>query len=103
MDFLTTLTAKPSQNHHPATMSYSNYKRFLVARFNEARRLIGDPDTIEDGTGILRDLLASRPSPGPWLRMKCHLGLSFYADDFFDAEVRRSVTQTRSAPLNDVS
>ncbi|KAF9634822.1 hypothetical protein BFW01_g5717 [Lasiodiplodia theobromae] len=74
-------------------MPYSNYKRFLVARFNEAHRLLGDPDTIEDGADILRDLLASRPSPGPWLWMKCHLGLSFYADDFFDAEANLIAAQ----------
>ncbi|KAB2571435.1 hypothetical protein DBV05_g9881 [Lasiodiplodia theobromae] len=74
-------------------MPYSNYKRFLVARFNEAHRLLGDPDTIEDGADILRDLLARRPSPGPWLWMKCHLGLSFYADDFFDAEANLIAAQ----------
>ncbi|KAK0642388.1 hypothetical protein DIS24_g9095 [Lasiodiplodia hormozganensis] len=80
-------------------MSYSNCKRFLVARFNEAHRLLGDPDTIEDGADILRDLLASRPSPGPWLRMKCHLGLSFYADDFFDAEPPENRSEERAARL----
>lgn len=69
-------------------MSYSNYSRFNFARYNEAHRLLDNPDTFEAGAHILHELLNKQPSIGPWLRMKCHTMLAYHADDFIDAEVR---------------
>lgn len=84
-------------------MPYSNYKRFLVARYNEAHRLLCDPDTRVSGTDILRDLLNSWPSPGPWLRMKCHLALSVYNKDLVDAQVRPATTRSEACGLTDMT